>query len=188
MGKLSIEQTPFEDVYVIDTDAFKDDRGIFARWFCNEELKSILKDQQIVNVNFSRTVIKGSIRGMHFQYPPYTETKLVRCIRGKILDVIVDIRKDSPTFLQNYSVELSEENMKMLYVPKGFAHGFQSLADNSEIMYLVTEYYSPDFESGLNPLDRQLNISWPLGVTNISKKDKERQMVTDSFSGINVTY
>ena len=135
MGKLSIHETPIKGAYVIDTDAFRDNRGVFARWFCDREMESILSGQKIVNVNFSRTKKKGTIRGMHFQYPPDTETKIVRCIRGRVLDVIVDIRKDSPTFLKHFAVELSSEQMNMLYIPKGFAHGFQSLEENSEIMY-----------------------------------------------------
>lgn len=184
MGKLNITKTELEGVFVIETDAFRDNRGIFARWFCSNELKGILGDQQIVNVNFSRTTKKGSIRGMHFQYPPCTETKMVRCIRGRILDVAVDIRKDSPTFLKHFSVELSADKMRMLYIPKGFAHGFQSLEDDSEIMYLVTEYYSAENESGLNPLDERLGIKWPLPIADISEKDCNRKAIKVSFNGI----
>lgn len=184
MGKLTVNPTPFTGVYTIDTDAFHDHRGAFARWFDDKELEDILGDQHIVNVNYSRTVHKGSIRGMHFQFPPDTETKLVRCIRGRILDVIVDIREGSPTFLQHFSAELSEDNMRLLCVPKGFAHGFQSLEDDSEIMYLVTNYYSPENECGLNPLDPKLNIEWPLPIADMSDKDKGRAHLTDSFKGI----
>jgi dTDP-4-dehydrorhamnose 3,5-epimerase len=184
MGKLTVHDTPFNGVYTIETNAFRDDRGAFARWFCDKELESILDGQHIVNVNFSKTVNKGSIRGMHFQYPPHTETKIIRCIRGKILDVIVDIRKGSPTFLQHLSFELSEDNMMMLYIPKGFAHGFQSIEDDSEIMYLVTEYYSAESESGLNPMDPSLGIKWPLLIASISDKDRNRELLNDSFKGI----
>lgn len=179
MGRLIIDSTPFKGVYVIHANAFIDDRGAFARWFCSREMKDIIGNEKIVNVNFSRTLNKGSIRGMHFQYPPHTETKMVRCIRGKILDVIVDLRKRSPTFLQHYSAELSAENMDMLYVPKGFAHGFQALEDNSEIMYLVTEFYSPEYESGLNPFDERLGIKWPLPVADMSEKDRNRMKIDD---------
>ena len=184
MSKLTITPTPFKVVYVIDTSAFIDDRGAFARWFCANEMKDIIGDQKIVNVNFSRTVNKGSIRGMHFQFPPHTETKMVRCIRGKILDVIVDIREGSPTFLKHFAVELSADNMSLLYIPKGFAHGFQSLEDNSEIMYLVTEFYSAEMESGLNALDPALGIEWPLPIANMSDKDKNRPFITPDFKGI----
>ncbi len=179
-----INKTDFDGVFTIDTDVYHDDRGMFARWFCDKELESILDGQHIVNVNYSKTVNRGSIRGMHFQHPPDTETKIIRCIHGKILDVVVDIRKNSSTFLRHYSVELSENNMRMLYIPKGFAHGFQSLEDNSEVMYLVTNYYSPETESGLNPLDPKLKIKWPLPTADISKKDKERRFISDDYCGI----
>ena len=184
MGKLSIKTTPFQGVYVIETDVFYDNRGAFARWFDDRELSDIIGNQRIVNVNYSKTVHKGSIRGMHFQFPPDTETKMVRCIHGRIIDVIVDIREGSPTFLQHFSIELSEGNMKLLYVPKGFAHGFQSLEDNSEIMYLVTSYYSPENECGLNPLDPRLGIEWPLPIGDMSTKDRGRPNITESFKGI----
>ncbi len=184
MNRLTINSTPFEGVFTIDTDVFHDNRGAFARWFDDRELKKILNGQAIVNVNYSKTTHAGSVRGMHFQFPPDTETKIVRCIHGKIIDTIVDIRENSPTFLRHFSVELSEENMVMLYIPKGFAHGFQSLMDNSEIMYLVTNYYSPENESGLNPLDPKLNIKWPLPIADISIKDKERPLLDCSFRGI----
>lgn len=183
MGKLIVNPTSFSGVYVVDTNVFKDHRGAFARWFDDKELGAVLHGQQIVNVNYSKTVHKGSIRGMHFQFPPDSETKLVRCIHGKILDVIVDIRKGSPTFLQHYCLELSEENMKLLVVPMGFAHGFQSLEDNSEIMYLVTNYYSPRNEGGLNPLDPILDINWPLNIADISDKDQNRALISNSFTG-----
>lgn len=184
MGKLSIHETPISGVYVINTDAFRDNRGVFARWFCDREMESIFSGQKIVNVNFSRTVKKGSIRGMHFQHPPDTETKIVRCIRGRVLDVIVDIRKGSPTFLKHFAVELSSEQMNMLYIPKGFAHGFQSLEENSEIMYLVTQYYSSDNECGLNAFDPTLDIKWPLEVADMSNKDRNWSNISDDFLGI----
>lgn len=187
MGKLTITKTPFEGLYVVDTDAFVDHRGAFARWFCEGELAEIIGDRHIKNVNFSRTVKKGSIRGMHFQKPPHAEMKLIRCIRGKILDVVVDIRKDSPTFLQHYSVELSAENMKLFVIPEGFAHGFQSLEDNSEIMYLVTEFYSPESEAGLRFNDTSLGIKWSLEVADISAKDAVHPLINDEFKGFDVS-
>lgn len=177
MGKLTITKTPIEGLYVVETNAFVDNRGAFARWFCEDELAEIIGNRHIKNVNFSRTVKKGSIRGMHFQKPPKAEMKLVRCIRGRILDVVVDIRKNSPTFLQHYAVELSAENMKLFVIPEGFAHGFQSLEDNSEIMYLVTEFYSPESEAGLRFNDPLFGIEWPLEVADISAKDAIHPLV-----------
>jgi len=187
MGKLTITETPLKGLYIIETNAFIDHRGAFARWFCEEELAEILGKRHIKNVNFSRTVKKGSIRGMHFQKPPHAEMKLVRCIRGRILDVVVDIRTGSPTFLQHYAVELSAENMKMFAVPEGFAHGFQSLEDESEIMYLVTEFYSPESEAGLRFSDSTLKIEWPLAVTDISEKDGKHPLVDGVFTGLDVS-
>ncbi len=184
MGKLSIHSTQLSDVYIINTDIFHDERGAFARWFDDSELNLLLKDKRIVNINYSKTLNKGSVRGLHYQLPPNAETKIVRCIHGKIIDVVVDIRKQSPTFLQHHTFELSEDNMTMLYVPEGFAHGFQSLEDNTEIMYLVTNYYSPTNERGLNPLDPKLKIKWPLPIADISNKDKERPYLTSAFNGV----
>jgi len=170
-------------VYIINTLAFHDERGAFARWFCNEELCNLVGSEKIVNVNFSRTSEKGTVRGMHFQYPPKSEIKFVRCIRGKVHDVIVDIRKDSPTYGEYFSIDLSSENMQMLMVPKGFAHGFQCLEDGSEIMYLVTEQYSQQHESGLNPLDPYIGIKWPLPVSKMSDKDRTHKLLdADSYT------
>ncbi len=187
MGKLTISKTPIEGLYVVDTAAFIDNRGAFARWFCEDELSEILGNRHIKNVNFSRTVKKGSVRGMHFQRPPHAEMKLIRCISGKILDIVVDIRAGSPTFLQHYAVELSAENMKMFVIPEGFAHGFQSLEDNSEIMYLVTEFYSPESEGGLRYNDPKLGIKLPLEIADISEKDSKHGLIDSDFEGLDVS-
>ena len=187
MGKLTITKTPISGLYVVETDSFLDHRGAFARWFCEGEMKEILGNRHIKNVNFSRTVKKGSIRGMHFQKQPYAEMKMVRCIRGKILDVVVDIRKDSPTYMQHYAVELSPENMKLFVIPEGFAHGFQSLEDDSEIMYLVTEFYSPEAEAGLRFSDPTLAIDWPLEITDTSAKDTAHPLIADGFEPLDVS-
>lgn len=187
MGKLTILETPLKDLYVVETDPFVDHRGAFARWFCEAELAEIIGSRRIKNVNFSRTTKAGSVRGMHFQRPPHAEMKMVRCIRGKILDVVVDIRKDSPTFLQHYGVELSAENMKLFVIPEGFAHGFQSLEDDCEIMYLVTEFYSPESEGGLRYNDPALCIAWPLNVSDISEKDGRHPLITSEFTGLDVS-
>ena len=187
MGKLQINSTPFEGLYVIDTSAFIDHRGAFARWFCEDELAEVIGNRHIKNVNFSRTVKKGSVRGMHFQRPPKSEMKLIRCINGRILDVVIDIRLGSPTYLRHFSVELSAENMKMIVVPEGFAHGFQSLEDNSEIMYLVTEFYSPECEGGLRYNDPELKINWPLNVADISDKDAGHKLIDGTFKGLDTS-
>lgn len=187
MGKLTINKTPIEGLYVVDTAAFIDNRGAFARWFCESELSEIIGNRHIKNVNFSKTIKKGSVRGLHFQRPPHAEMKLIRCINGKILDVVVDIRAGSPTFLQHYAVELSAENMKMFLIPEGFAHGFQSLEDNSEIMYLVTEFYSSEYEGGLRYNDPKLGIKLPLDIADISEKDSKHGLIDSDFDGLDVS-
>ena len=187
MGKLTIHKTPLAGLYIIETNAFIDHRGAFARWFCEDELKEIIGKRHIKNVNFSRTAKKGSIRGMHFQKPPKAEMKMVRCIKGRILDVVVDIRRDSPTYLQHFGVELSAENMKLFVIPEGFAHGFQSLEDDCEIMYLVTEFYAPEAEAGLRYSDPALKIEWPLPVADISAKDSAHPLITDEFEAVDVS-
>ena len=186
MGKLTITETPLKGLYIIETNAFIDHRGAFARWFCEEELAEILGKRHIKNVNFSRTVKKGSIRGMHFQKPPHAEMKLVRCIRGRILDVVVDIRTGSPTFLQHYAVELSAENMKMFAVPEGFAHGFQSLDENVEMLYLHTEFYNKESEDALRYNDPKLNIQWPLQITELSEKDANHPLIDSNIIGVKI--
>lgn len=166
-----IHNLPLADAVLVDMEPFCDHRGIFSRFFCSRELASVLGAKQIVNVNFSRTLRKGAIRGMHFQQKPHQEIKLVRCIRGAVFDVIVDVRRNSSTFLQWHDEVLSADNMKMIVVPEGFAHGFQTLEDESELLYLSTSFYESKAESGLRYNDPALNISWPLTVADISEKD-----------------
>ena len=154
--------------------------------FGKNEFKEIGHSKEIVNVNHSITTKKGSIRGMHFQYPPNAEIKIVRCIKGTIHDVAVDIRKNSSTFLQYHSELLSADNMKMLYIPEAFAHGFQALDDNVEMIYFTTQVYSAEKEGGIKYDDPRVGIKWPLEVTEISKKDNEFKLLDDNFKGIEV--
>jgi len=172
-----IHQTSLVDSVLVEATPFSDHRGIFSRFFCSRELSEVLGDRTIVNVNFSRTVKKGSVRGMHFQRPPHAEMKFVRCIRGEVFDVIVDIRKDSATFMKWHGEILSAENMKMLVVPEGFAHGFQTLEEDSELLYLTTEFYDSSAESGLRYDDQALGIQWPLPIGDISKKDASHPFI-----------
>ena len=169
---------------LVEAEPFVDKRGIFARFFCENELSDIIGDRHIVNINFSKTLKKGAIRGLHFQYPPKAEMKLIRCIKGSVYDVIVDIRKDSPTFLKWYGTVLSAENMNMVCAPEGFAHGFQALEENVEMLYLHTEFYSKENESGLNYKDPLLAIEWSLDPTEISERDNSHKLIDDNFRGI----
>ena len=185
MKKLKISPLRLNGTYVIETNPFKDSRGIFARFFCQKEMEELLLGKQIINVNFSKNYKKGAVRGLHYQKSPYAEMKMPRCIKGRVLDIFVDVRRNSPTFLHWDSVELSPENMKMVLIPEGFAHGFQSLEDNSEIIYLSTQFFSGENESALNINDPRLDIKLPLSITDISIRDNNHPLIDDiKFEGI----
>lgn len=177
-------ETDIKDLFIIEPEPFEDDRGKFYRIFCLNELKEIGHTKKIVQANQSLSKQKGTIRGMHFQYPPKVEIKIVKCINGSVFDVTIDLRKKSPTFLQWYGVILSAENMKIMYIPEGFAHGFQTLENNSELLYFHTEFYSPEYEAGIRYNDPAINIKWPLEITNISKRDREHELINENFKGI----
>jgi len=184
MKVMKIEKLPLSGAAIVDTEPFIDHRGVFARFFCEDELSTLIEGRHFVNVNFSRTLKKGAIRGLHFQYPPCAEMKFVRCIHGAVYDVIVDIRKGSPTFLKWFGTELSAENMRMLCIPEGFAHGFQTLEKASDMLYFHSEFYSKEHEGALNYSDPMLAIRWPIEPTEISEKDKNHKMISDDFQGI----
>lgn len=176
--------TFLKGAYVIDLQPFSDDRGWFARYYCKDEFGSIGHVKEWVQMNHSVSYQRGTLRGMHFQVPPYQEIKMVRCIAGAVLDVIVDLRKDSASFLQVYAQELSAANRKMLYIPEGFAHGFQTLTENAELIYHHTEFYKPGAEGGLRYDDPALGIQWPLPVAVISDRDQRHPIIDKNFKGI----
>ncbi|MGD9973836.1 MAG: dTDP-4-dehydrorhamnose 3,5-epimerase [Desulfatirhabdiaceae bacterium] len=176
--------TPMAGAYVIELEPFQDDRGLFARTFCQKEFASIGFDRQIVQINHSITRQKGTIRGLHFQVPPACETKIIRCVQGAVFDVMVDIRNGSSTFLQWYGVELSKDNMRMVLIPKGFAHGFQTLTDDVALIYHHSDFYSPPHERGLRYDDHTLAIHWPLSVSDLSGRDKNHPLLEEDFFGI----
>jgi dTDP-4-dehydrorhamnose 3,5-epimerase len=169
---LIFTETKLEGAFIIDLEPRGDDRGFFARAFCQREFEAHGLKATIAQANISFSCRKGTVRGLHFQHPPHAETKFVRCSRGAILDVIVDLRPESPTYLQHVAVELTAENRRGLYVPERFAHGFQALEDNTETTYQVGEFYTPAAESGLRYDDPRLGIAWPLPVSDISDKDQ----------------
>lgn len=181
---MKVLHTAIAGVDIVETTPFVDHRGAFARLFCTRELSTILGARGIVQINCSRTKAVGAIRGLHYQYPPYAEMKLVRCLRGRVLDIALDLRKDSPTFLSWHAEELTPENARMLVVPEGCAHGFQVLEANSEILYLVTEAYTPAMEAGVRFDDPAFAISWPLPVTDLSEKDRSYPFLSSAFSGV----
>lgn len=157
---------------VIKTNPFIDQRGSFSRLFCEIELDEIIGERNIVQINFSKTKLIGSIRGLHFQKSPYKEMKFIRCLKGRVWDIAVDLRKDSKSFLKWHAEELTSENSKMIAIPEGCAHGFQVLEEESELIYLHTAPYNILAEDGVRYNDPIFNIKWPLEVTNISDKDK----------------
>ena len=165
-------ETRLKGSFVIDMERRQDSRGFFAREFCQEEFRARGLKATIAQSNVAFNRRKGTIRGMHFQFPPLAETKLVRCTRGAILDIIVDLRPESPTFLQHVAFELTEDNYRMLYVPEHFAHGYQVLRDNTDTSYQVGEFYAPGSEGGLLYDDPVLALGWPLAVTEVSDKDR----------------
>ena len=183
---MKILENPFEKAFVLEAEPYVDHRGEFGRIYCQDELKQIGHYKQIVQVNHSLTRKSGAIRGMHFQYPPKAEIKMVKCLRGSVFDVIVDLRRDSDTLLQWYGEVLSDENLKMMYVPEGFAHGFQTLEENTELLYLHTEFYSPEQEGGVRYDDPILSIAWPWKATEISEKDQEYPLLSEDFEGIRI--
>lgn len=184
---MNFKPLSLEGAYLIDPAPFKDHRGFFARVFCEKELKEIGYTKKIVQINHSLTTRKGAIRGMHFQYPPKAEIKMVKCLSGAVFDVIVDLRKTSPTFGRWHGEELTSKNMKMMYIPEGFAHGFQTLEEDSQLLYFHTEFYSPEHEGGVRFDDPDLAIQWPLPVSDISEKDRRlpllKELRTTSFKG-----
>jgi dTDP-4-dehydrorhamnose 3,5-epimerase len=156
---------------IIDLEVRSDDRGGFARTFCRREFLDAGLDPAVEQCNLSFNYLAGTVRGMHWQAPPHAEPKLVRCTRGAIVDVIVDMRDDSPTRLQHVAVELSAQNRRALYVPAFFAHGYQTLTDEAEVAYQVGGAYTPSAERGLRHDDPALGLTWPLPVSMISDKD-----------------
>jgi len=164
-------ETKLKGAHIIELEPVSDERGFFARTWCKNEFEAHGLNPNLAQCNTSFNKKKGTLRGMHYQAPPYEEAKLVRCTMGAVYDVIVDIRKESETFLQWIARELTAQNRKMLYVPEGFAHGFQTLEDNSEVFYQMSEFYHPEYSQGIKWDDPVLNIKWPNGEKIISKND-----------------
>jgi dTDP-4-dehydrorhamnose 3,5-epimerase len=176
--------TKIAGVHVIETTSLTDQRGSFTRMFCARELEPILKGQDIAQVNHSKNIKAGTVRGLHFQRPPHAEKKFVRCIRGRIWDVALDLRAGSPTFLKWHAEELREDNQKMLLIPEGCAHGVQALEDGSEFLYFNTQFYAPESEGGIRYSDPACAVKWPLPVTVTSQKDSSFPLLGADFRGL----
>ncbi len=181
---MRILDTPLVDLKVVESSAHLDDRGAFMRLFCASELRSILGPRQIAQINYSKTSNAGAVRGMHYQHPPDAEMKMIRCLHGRVWDVAVDLRADSPTRLQWYGLELSGNDARMVVIPEGFAHGFQALEPHCELLYLHTAFYQPSSEGGLRHDDPRLSIDWPLPTQDVSPRDLAHPLLGADFTGV----
>lgn len=181
---MNILPTSIPGLMVVETTPHVDARGAFARLFCERELAELIGTRRIVQINHSRTATVGAIRGMHFQRPPHAEMKLVRCLKGRVWDVAVDLRRNSPTFLSWHAEELTPANAHMMVIPEGFAHGFQVMEAESELLYLHTAFYTPDTEGGLRHDDPRLAITWPLPVADLSPRDSGHPLIKPDCNGI----
>jgi len=177
-------ETILKGSYEITLTPHGDNRGWFARTYCKKEFEQIGHQKEWVQINHSFSAQKGTVRGMHFQHPPFAEIKMLRCIAGSVYDVIIDLRKGSPTFLTWYGTELSAANKKMLYIPAGFAHGFQTLTADAELIYHHTEFYTPAAEAGIIYNDPSIKITWPLPVSELSARDTSHPLFDSTFKGL----
>jgi len=177
--------TPLKGAYIIQLKPRADERGHLVRLFAKEELKQIGHDEEIVHINHTLTKQKGTLRGMHYQQPPHSEIKIMTCLKGEVYDVIIDLRKGSPTFLKWHAEILSPDKMNMIYVPKGFAHGFQTLKNDCEMLYFHTTAYHQPSERGIRYNDPIIGIKWPLPFAQLSERDTSFSMLTKDFTGVN---
>lgn len=184
MSRFDCIDTSLDGLKIIQRKAIEDDRGFLSRVFCAEVFAEYGFKKAIHQINQTLTKQKGSVRGLHYQLPPHAEIKFVSCIKGEVLDIAVDLRKDSPTFLECYAEILSEKNRRSLLIPEGFAHGFQTLTDNCEMLYLHSAPYIKDAEAGINFADPRLAINLPIKITDISKRDTSHPMIHKTFEGI----
>lgn len=184
MARFEFNSTPLDGLTVVQRKSIEDARGFLSRFYCAEEFANYGFNKPISQINHTLTRSKGAVRGLHYQQPPYAEIKLVSCLKGEIFDVAVDLRKDSPTYLQWHGEVLSEHNQRSLLIPEGFAHGFQTLTENCELIYLHSAPYVKEAEAALNVTDSRVGIKWPLEITELSERDRSHPMIKLNFEGI----
>ena len=184
MSQLKRIETPIADLNVIERQKVGDERGFLSRIFCLEELEECGWKKPIAQVNHTYTARRGTVRGFHFQLPPFAEIKLVTCLKGEVWDVAIDLRQGSPTYLKSYGVSLCADNQRALLIPEGFAHGFQSISDDVELLYCHSQIYTPSAERGINPEDPILEVKWPLEITVLSERDSSHPMINHEFEGV----
>ena len=168
---MKFNSTRFDELHTVDINRLEDERGFFGRAFCSQEFDEMNLESSVSQINVSYNRAAGTLRGMHYQKSPFQETKFIRCIRGSIYDVVIDLRKDSPTYCQSFGVELNDKNRTALFVPKDFAHGFVSLQDDTEVIYMVSQFYVPNAEEGIRWNDPLFSIDWPIDPVVVSSKD-----------------
>ena len=181
---MKFHRMPLTDLMLVETTSIQDERGHFVRVFCEQECASLRGNLRWSQINLSQTLRRGAVRGMHFQYPPAAEAKLIRCLRGRVFDVAVDLRAGSPTFLRWHGLELDEGQPMQVFIPEGFAHGFQALTDDVQLLYLHTLPWSHEHEGRLRFDDPTLAIDWPLPVTQVSAKDRAAPLLDRGFAGV----
>jgi len=184
MARFKFTATPLDGLVLVERSRIEDQRGFFSRFFCADELSAIGFRLPVAQINHTLTRRRGAVRGLHFQHPPHAEDKLVSCLRGQIFDVAIDLRRNSGTFLRWHGEILSAENGRSLLIPQGFAHGFQALTDDCELLYLHSRPYAPSAEGALNVRDPAISIEWPLEMTEVSERDAKHPYLTDEFTGI----
>ena len=184
MSRLTVTDLPLAGLKLVERKRLGDSRGYLTRLFCAEELATANWLKPIAQINHSYTSKRGTVRGMHFQHQPHAEMKLVSCVRGEAYDVAMDVRTDSPTFLQWHAEQLSADNGRAMLIPEGFAHGFQTLTDDVELLYCHSASYSTAGEAGLNPQDARLGIAWPVAVTELSPNDTNRPLIEIKYEGV----
>jgi dTDP-4-dehydrorhamnose 3,5-epimerase len=184
MSRFTINTLNLQGLKLIIRQGIGDERGFLFRIFCAEELAQAGWMKPIAQINHTYTQKKGTVRGMHFQHPPHSEMKLVTCLRGAIFDVAIDLRQGSPTFLSWHAERISAERAQALLIPEGFAHGFQALSDDVELLYCHSAPYASASDDGLNPLDPMLAIAWPEAITELSTRDRSHPMLPLSFEGL----
>jgi len=186
MSRFSFTALPLADLGLVERKCVSDDRGFLSRLFCSKELAAIGWRKPVAQINQTYTRFRGTVRGLHYQTPPFVEMKLVSVMRGEIWDVAIDLRAGSPSYLQWHAEVLSASNNRSLLIPEGFAHGFQALTDDVEMLYCHSSAYNPGAEGGFNPLDEGLGIEWPLAVSEMSARDRAHPAIDKHFAGLSV--
>lgn len=187
MSRFIAQPLPLAGLQLLERRKMADQRGFLSRLFCSEDLAPLGWVKPVAQINHTNTIAGGTVRGIHYQVPPFGEMKLVTVVRGEVWDVAVDLRAESPTFLKWHAEVLSAANGLVMFIPEGFAHGFQTLTDDVDMIYCHSTAFNPAAEGGINPLDKSLNVQWPLELTDMSARDREHPYLDGSFAGLTLS-